>query len=308
VQLQQLSQNEDVFGLIHDIGLERGLDVDYELGDINGMQFAMSRAFDFRAGKERSEQTELPNKDKYDSRIKQLAEMIGISGDSIPKNPNAQAAIVLGGAGKAPLDRARYTKELIDSGLLNTNTVVLLGSSRPVNEAEIERAGEYAKGAKTEYDLMLNAAMLTFDIEFNEAEELVGYDDKVPEGFEKNWRISHQTTEDGIEVFVIQAQMGTDPFYLDGNRRERANTSDTYNLFARVANFEKGSHIVIVTNAHFGPFQGADAAKEFADYGLTADLACFEPAHFGNPEKTPEELLQESLSAVNSRIRAISHK
>jgi ABC-type amino acid transport substrate-binding protein len=92
------------------------------------------------------------------------------------------------------------------------------------------------------------------------------------------------------------------PFQQD--RRKRANTPDTYSLFAKVAQYGPGSRVVAITNAHFVPFQGADAVMEFKNLGIDSEVAGFDPKHFNNPPKQPKELLQEILSVSNSLTKA----
>src|SRR5690606_32457607 len=140
----------------------------------------------------------------------------GIAGDTEPRVPQADAALILGGAGKSILDRATYARELVEAGKLQTSTIVLLGSSRPVNDTERQRAGTYAEGATTEYELAKNAAVEQFGVTFNDEEEFVGYDDKVSTGFEAGWRIAHAQTSGGMNIFVLSAPMLTeDRFYPD---------------------------------------------------------------------------------------------
>ncbi len=187
---------------------------------------------------------------------------------------------------------------------MQTKTIVLLGSSRPVNDAERKRGGEYAVGTSDEYELMLRAAEVVFGIKFDPNEEFQGYDDIVPAGFEAGWKISHSESEEYGNVFVLSAPMLTeDRFRHDGTRRPRANTADTYDMLARVAQLEPDSTVIPVTNAHFKPFQGADAVTELMKYGVNAEVVGYDPSHFGNPPKHPEELLQETLSALNSKLR-----
>lgn len=307
-ELDNLSRDADIKTLVADVAVARGLEIpEYNEGIPEEMADAMRLVFNLRKpGGERTEREELPQKEQLTERIMRMAEKVGISGDSEPKDPKADAAIVLGGAGKSLIDRTSYIKELMDKGKLHTNTVALLGSSRPVNDAERQRAGAYADGATSEYDLAKNAAVNQFGVEFDEDEEFVGYEDAVSIGFEAGWRVSHAQTKNGINIFVISAPMLTeDRFYPDGNRRVRSNTADTYDMFARVAQLEDGARVVAATNAHFVPFQGADAVAELGKHGIDAEVVGFDPAHFGNPPKEPEELLQETLSAVNSKLRAI---
>jgi hypothetical protein len=316
-ELSSLAGDVDIQTLVRDISIARfGQAETYESGNVSGFTMAISRAFDFRQGQERNQASELPDSDRFSARIHNLAERVGLAGDTIPQEPNAEAVLVLGGAGKSPLDRTAYTKELLDSGALKTDTVVLLGSSRPVDDAERSRGGAYAGKAHTEYELMQQAASEVFGTKFKDSEEFVGYDDQVPAGFESGWKVSYASASNGTNVFVLQSPMlKENRFYPDtivmdkttgvekekpGNRRARANTADTYDMFVKVAGLGEGSRVVAVTNAHFRPFQGADAVAELSNYGIETDVVGYDPTHFGNAPKKSEELLQETLSAVNS--------
>jgi hypothetical protein len=307
MSVEQIAQDFEIRALVRDISAIRfGEPIDYELGDADAMKSAMQKAFNFRKeGVERTEREDLPQRELFDNRVLELAQKFGLSGDTSPSIPDADVAVVLGAAAKAVIERTMYTKELLDSGKLQTNTIAFLGSSRPVDQAERDRGGLYATSAKDEYDLLLRAPEQVFEVKFDASEEFQGYDDIVPTGFDAGWRISHAKTEDGKDIFVFSAPMlKEDRLRSNGNRRLRANTPDTYDMLGRVAQLAVGSRLVAVTNSIYKFFQDIDASIELSRYGIETEAVGFDPAHFGNPPRDPEELLQETLSAVKSMYRA----
>jgi hypothetical protein len=310
-QLRMYADNTILRDVVHQVGESRvakgqiAAAPTYEVGDIEAMTAAMEVALSFRiTGKERDEREKLPENKELSDIVYTLADSFGLVGDTEPTIKEATAAVVLGGMAKGCWQRTEYLKELLDKGVLSTDTVVLLGSSRQVDEKKERgiKGLEYVGTAKTEYELMKKAAEAQFGVIFDD--DMEGYDDNVPTGFDHGWRIAHATDKDGRNIFVLSAPMLADQFHKNGNRRDRANTLDTWELFARVAQFGSEEHIVAVTNAHFRPFQGADAVNALQKSGASAEVVGFEPAHFGDPPKTTEELLQEMYSAVKSLAKA----
>lgn len=308
--LHDLTQDETVRSLIVGVAAVRGLGKIgiAELDTIAGMEIAMRKSFGLRKeGGERTDMESLPHPERFIDSIDYVAKKVGLIGNTEPKHKKVNAALVLGGAGLSSWDRTMYTKEMLDQQKLETSTLVWLGSSRPVDEDEHRRAGEYADSAVDEYGLLINAASRIFDVTFDSDNELIGYDDKVPAGFEQGWRINYSKTPNGEhDLFVISAPMLTDRFHSDGRRRPRSNTSDTFNMLQKIAGYDFGSRVIATTNAHFRPFQGADAVSELTRYGIDAEVIGYDPSHYGRPEKTPEEKLQETYSAYNAMLKAVA--
>jgi hypothetical protein len=68
------------------------------------------------------------------------------------------AAISLGAARQANLDRLRYVAEAVHEGRAEAKRIIIAGSARKLNEAEQENTVNYAPGATTEFDLCVGAA------------------------------------------------------------------------------------------------------------------------------------------------------
>ncbi|MDB5183267.1 MAG: hypothetical protein JWO47_1051 [Candidatus Saccharibacteria bacterium] len=186
--------------------------------------------------------------------------------------------------------------------------VAMLGRDRPVDQAERARAGEYAGDAASEFELMIAAAQTVFNAELQADDIYELMDPKIADNLPRHARIAYiQATSHHPDIFILSAPMLTDPFEIRNGKlgtRNRTNTRDTYNMLSKVAGFIPGDKAVAVTNAHFTPFQGADAAGQLASFGVETEVVGFDPNHFGNPAKKSNELLQEMLTAAESLAKA----
>lgn len=296
-----------------------------EYQDFDSARLAMRRTFDFRTKPdgtygERWEADESVNQyfkpgitPDHEVRIYGVAEQFGLTGDTVPENPEADAALVLGGGGRSPLERTLYAKELIDKGLLKTNRLVSLGSERAVNEAERQRGGDYAADAETEFDLMVAAIETAYGITIDQSDIEEWIDHNVEHDIPKKHKVVGLPADEATgrpEVFIVSSAIVTDPFVdatKDGHHikllRNRANSADTFKTFSMLDDAQK---VVAVTNAHFRPFQGAAAAKQMGELGIDVEVVGFDPQHFGNPPKKSHELVQEMLSTADSLAASAS--
>lgn len=286
--------------------------------DFEGARLAMRQAFDFRTkpdgtfgerweADERVAQYFKPaTTPELEEKIYKTAELFGLTGDSQPENPDVDAALILGGGGKSPLDRTLYTKELIDTGKLHTKKIVSLGSERKINDAERARGGDYAKDAQTEFDLMVAAIETAYDIKVNQEDVFEWIDHNVEFDIPKKHKVVGIAAAEGKHpnIFIVSSAIVTDPFVdatKDGRHikilRNRANSADTFKVFKDLDDSEK---VAAVTNAHFAPFQGAAAAAELGSKGIDVEVVGFDPQHFGNAPKKSYELVQEMLTTADS--------
>ena len=132
-------------------------------------------------------------------------------------------------------------------------------------------------------------------------------DPNVPHGFPNHARVAHNKDKSGRDIIVIAAPLVTDPFEVRNGEeiiRRRANTRDTYAMLRKMADLKAGANVVGITNAHFVPFQGADAQGQLGLMGIQADIIGYDPSHFGDKQKTSQELLQEMLTVADSLKKA----
>jgi hypothetical protein len=317
----------DVLKIRHSLGdpslATIDLDRTAEYEGFDGARLAMRRAFDFRTksdgtfgerweAEEQAEKYFLPAiTPELEEKIYQTAKLFGLTGDSQPKDSEADAVLILGGGDKSPLDRTLYAKELIDTGKLKTNKIVALGSERVVSDAERKRAGEYAENAQTEFALMVAAIETAYGIEIDQEDTLEWTDHNIEYDIPKKHKVVCIPGEAAKypDIFIVSSAIVTDPFvdatHTDGSPikllRNRANSADTFKTFKDLDDSRK---VVAVTNAHFVPFQGAAAAKELGKQGVDVEVVGFDPQYFGNSPKKAFELVQEMLATADSLAAA----
>lgn len=306
--------------------------------DFGGLHKAIRTIFDFRTNPDgtygerwEAERNAQPFLNACSPELKQriysTAEMFGLTGETAPESPYAKAGVILGGGGKAPLDRTQYAADLISEGKFMPEMIISLGSDRPIDtkkdekgENEYDRAGAYAEGAKDEYDLMVKAAEVAFNAKVTERDVIEWtdpriqnvYADKSGAQLSRKHKVAYiPGTDEHPPIFIISSAVITDPFRTTKKNgvekevvRDRVNTEDTFATLARVGGFEPGSKLIAFTNMHFVPFQGAAASAQLGEYGLNTEVVGFDPQRYGNTPKKPHELLQEMATLASSLSKA----
>lgn len=279
---------------------------------------AAQTALDFRKGKGRDAIKNTTLSPRTREALEVVEHNFGMTVDTEPTTPQADAVFVLGSSGKTPRKRLDYALELIEAGALQTDTLVLIGSERPVdirqnaaglNEIDRAESAGYDKSgnvAKTEFDIMRNSAAAALDIPDEAWEYVKGYEPQVPEHhhYQDNYTVAY-TKAGNKNILVVSAPMlSEERIYPDGNRRPRSNTLDGYRMVARMmrdtTNEEEPLHTVSITDAIFTRFQEADAQSTLAEFGITNETVGFTRKHAGLPEWPGGDALyaQEILSAL----------
>ncbi len=329
-QKDALVSNPNVRQILGEVAQIRGVESDTEYEDFAGLYTSMRSVFDFRTKADGSYgerwDAEANAKEFLSScspelteKIYSLAEQFGLTGDTVPTDKKAKAAVILGGGGKSPLDRTQYAADLIAGDKLDPDYIISLGSERPIDEKrddkgenEYDRAGDYAKSAKTEYDLMVCAAQEVFDAEISDKDVIEWSDPEIMGGLPRIHKIAYiKATEFHPPIFIISSAILTYPFratQVNGVDKEvvrnRANTEDTFATLAKMTGFEPGSKLVAITNAHFKPFQGAAASGQLGEYGMDTEVVGYDPGRYNNSPKRTDELLQEMLTTASSLTKA----
>jgi len=312
-QCDVLAHDDGLRSLLGAVSLQRFGYLAPEYNNFEELRAVMRGAFDFRSRAdgsyaERTDAEDFACDEAMAENIYRIAEGFGLTGDTIPEKADAKVALVLGGAARSPLNRTRYTQEMIDNGQLKVDLIAMLGSERPVDEAERSRGGEYAKDSKTEFELMVAAAEAVYGTKLKPEDVYEGNDPAVADNMPRHYKIAHiPANSKHPDIFIVSAPVITDPFEVRQGKvgaRTRANTRDSYAVLARVANFQPGDRAVAVTNAHFRPFQGVDAAGQLASIGVESEIVGYDPKHYGESPKKANELLQEMLTAADSLAKA----
>ena len=216
------------------------------------------------------------------------ADKLGLVQDTDPQNKRPNSLVILGGANKAPLDRLRYGLEHVDDFV----QLAYLGSTRPVSDAEREKAKDYAPNAQTEFDLgcgafekLVGAKMVD---EINEVRNGDVWGMRLYE-FERNGEIKH-----GFVLSTPQ-QIG----------ERRATTYDNYKFFADRAELAQDPDhtVVAVTTGFYTAGQHLPGVQELTlEYGTTVETIGHSAEYSGVTRK-PSQLLQETKAAIDAAVR-----
>jgi hypothetical protein len=216
------------------------------------------------------------------------ADKLGLVQDTGPQNNKPHSLVILGGANKAPLDRLRYGLEHIE----DFNQVAYLGSTRPVSDAEREKAAEYAPRAQTEFDLGCGAfetllgATLVDEVSEERGGDIWGM--RLYE-FVYNGQTKHG--------FVLSTPQKI------GERR--ATTYDNYKFFADRAELadDPDHTVVAVTTGFYTAGQHLPGVQELTlKYGTVVETIGHSAVYTGATRK-PSQLLQETKAAIDAAVR-----
>lgn len=276
--------------------------------------------FDFRAVvgggyRERNQATSADFDDETDALVLRYCRELGLVDPSRPRSKEYASTLVLGGGYKSPQIRASYAAEIAAAGT-ELGQIYLLGSPRLLiaDPPEAPAVAYYAPAARDEFDLMEAAVLREFDglsaapIEFlcgcasdsvicprwlSDHPESGRYVD-MPTQFTHQRRV-RLLDAGAVRGSVLSASTGRPPY--------RPDTSDTFKLWAQVADTQEGEDILIVTTQVFVPFQRFDAYRRiYLEYGADIDVIGF-GAERGDRPQTTEYLLQETLSGIRSARR-----
>lgn len=257
------------------------------------LQKVAAEHWDFRKGAERQavdwndELLDQEDSEQWNT-IFTAADQLGLVQNTEPQNKRPDSLLILGGANKAPLDRLRYGLEHVD----DFGQVAYLGSSRPVSDAEREKAAEYAPNAQTEFDLgcgafetMLGATMID---EISEERDGDTWGMRLYE-FEHNGVTKHG--------FVLSTPQ------LIGERR--ATTYDNYKFFADRAELanDPDHTVVSVTTGFYTAGQHLPGVQELTlKYGTNVETIGHS-AEYSGVKRKPSQLLQETKAAIDAAVK-----
>lgn len=304
--LESYRQDPDLQSLIKGVASDRGIDLPDECFDSEGgFLEAAQAALDFRkGGLARHDIKPADLSPETLAALDGVIDRLQMREETFPTNVEFDVAVVLGAAGVVPRKRADYLTELREMDDVRVKNIVYAGCERPVDmksnasgQTEVDRAGSAGRNQsgepiKTEFDLMRNTAANVHGISDAEWQIFEGSDSRVPEGFRGRYTIAH-ARKGGLDVFVTSAPMiGDERFYPDGNRRPRANTDDSLQMIAEMlknggleAQNEPDQYkALIITDAVFNRFQGADAKGALAPHGVEAETVGYSREHAGLPD------------------------
>ena len=248
------------------------------------------------------------------SAIRRCADPLALRRPTRPRYAGYDSTLVLGAGWRSPLLRARYAALWGGTGI-DLGTLYFLGSPRFLltDPPERPKTNEYAPGAADEFDLMVAAAIREFALDPQPVRLLCGctstaercpawrYGQDAPASTPAQFtheRVLDLRDEHGRTRGVVLSASTSRPPY-------RPDTTDTLELWARLASPQPGSRTLAVTTPLFVPFQTFDCLKElYLVHGADVDVIGYSFDWDDRPD-TPENQLQETLSALRSARRLL---
>lgn len=252
--------------------------------------------WDFRrAGNVERDQVRPPAFDpETTATVRAAATALGLSTARPPARNGYDHVLVLGGLGRACLQRVAHTAALFRAGLVAPD-VAALGSFRLLSAAE--RAEPGLADAAHEVDAMEVAVRAGFGFtgepEIDCADGPLGHD---------SWA---DRTFAGPPAVHVLAAPSSEP------ERRRAHTPDTYEFWARRVTVRAGHRVLVVTSPIYVPFQHCDAIRMLGlPYGCEIETVGFDPARAVPPQPASasgtDRYLQELRSAILSMQRLVT--
>jgi hypothetical protein len=206
-----------------------------------------------------------------------------------PASADYDHVLVLGGLGRACLQRSQYAAELVLGGAVKVAEVAALGSFRPLTDAETALPGLGESGF--EVDAMDVGVRIGFTIE-GPAER---------EASEGSWEVRTYRRPGLPEIHVLAAP-SSEP------EVRRANTPDTYEFWAQRVRLRATDRILVVTSPIYVPFQHSDAIRMLGlKHGCGIDTVGFDPesvtVSLAPGATDPDRYLQEIRSGIRSMKR-----
>jgi hypothetical protein len=253
--------------------------------------------WDFRGktGVERDQVTARAFEPQEAELIRAAATALGLVEPARPPRSAYDLVFVLGGLGRACLQRTAYAAELILTGVVTTPELAALGSFRQLNDTEKELTP--LTGGGYEVDAMDAGVRIGFGL--TDPPEREASDDGRTA---TSWEVRTYRRAPGPEVHVVAAP-STAP---DGRR---ATTPDTYEFWAKRVKLTAADRILVVTSPIYVPFQHSDAIRTLGlRHGCGIDTIGFDPSRTSVPmadgATNPDRYLQEIRSGIRS-MRAL---
>ncbi len=211
-----------------------------------------------------------------------------------PPHPAYDHLLVLGGFGRACLQRTEYAARLVRDGVVVVPEVAALGSFRRLTAAETTLPG--LADSHYEADAMDVGVRSAFGLD----EPALSESSEGPVTH-RSWRVRTYRASDGPSVHVLAAP-SSEP------ESRRANTPDTYEFWARRCRLRPTDRILVVTSPIYVPFQHTDAICMLAArYGCGIDTIGFDATQATVPlapgATGPDRYLQEIRSGILSMRR-----
>lgn len=202
--------------------------------------------------------------------------------------------VALGGARLSCLLRPRYAKKVWEQFCIKPKAIMMLSGARPIAESERSVTDTYAKGAKTEFDLICKGAEQSFGVvEYEEERHL---DDNI----NLSWAV--RTYNNDCPVIALEGP-STEP------DKRRANSADTYKFFVDKFHVPEGAKVLLITSQIYVPYQQLEAIRTLSiPYNIVTETIGFPNDWSGQMQgmQQPSNYLQEIRSTIQAMNRIVN--
>lgn len=249
------------------------------------------REWDFRGGRERNLANRPALTAEQTNAVLAAAEALGLVTAPGPSRQTYDYCLILGGLVRACITRPRYAAMLSQSGTA-LHQIVALGGFRPLEGNEVGLARRMNVRAEDEFEAMDIGVRIAF--EMTESPTVTTGDGSRSKS---DWRIHDYPNH----RCCVVAAPSSEP------EKRRANSADTYAWWANRTEGLAGSHVLLITNPIYVPYQGAAATEVLAmrfdiDVETVGISAC--AAHLGLETQSfhPSDYLQEIRSGIGGML------
>lgn len=246
--------------------------------------------WDFRGGRERNLAERPALTERESDAAMSAAASLGLSQPGSPSRGAYDFCLILGGLVRACVTRPRFAAELVENGT-HFGAVVALGGFRPLAGDEIALAARLNIEANNEFGAMDAGMRQAFGIE-TPAQVTFG------DGSEGNadWRI-HDYPQSRCAVIAAPSS---------SPELRRANSADTFVWWASRAHGLEGSHILLITNPIYVPYQGAAATQVLGmRFGVQVETVGISATAAGLGSDTQTFTAANYLQEIRSGIRGM---
>lgn len=293
-EIQEWAGSEALRSLVMEWGVEPPARGDL-LQMLRWLDRFSAQQWDFRQGAERNLAAEPTLTPKQEHAATAAASALGLAAARPPEGKAYDHVLVLGGLLRACIVRPRYAAALVEDGL-EVGDITGLCGFRPLRGDEIEMAQRFVPGVKDEFDAMVVGMQEAFDVPGP-------LTSPVSSGGRGNsdWCVARLSSSPTINVIAAPS---SDPV----NRR--ANTSDTYDWWARRNEPLKEARILLITTPIYVPYQGAGAIRVLGvGHGASVETVgvpeTYSNLGSGSQRFGPHNYLQELRSAIRGYLSLV---
>lgn len=218
---------------------------------------------------------------------------LGLVGVDTPIHREYDYIVALGGARLSCLLRPKYAKKVWEQFGIKPKAIMMLSGARPIAESERSVTDTYAKGAKTEFDLICKGAEQCFGLTKFEEER---HSDS---NINLSWAV--RTYDNDCPIIALEGP-STEP-----NKR-RANSADTYKFFVEKLHVPEGAKVLLITSQIYVPYQQLEAIRILAiPYNIVTETIGFPNDWSGQMQgmQQPSNYLQEIRSTIQAMSRIL---